>query len=130
MTPALYTFTLLAGLVLGWQGSLLALAMTTRQRAGERPGVARRLPLRSSAFVCGAPGRTIDLRDGGEPVAGGGPTPPAPPATAPFDWRRDAPDVAACHACHGKGRIWSIEGYGHKCPCGAPITRTRKAAAR
>lgn len=106
MTPALYLTTLLAGLVLGWHGSRSAAAWSATRRAGQ--------PRRNVVQPSVAPGLEIDLTD----------------PTRPYDWRRDAPDIASCRACHGRGRIWTIDGYGHRCPCGAPVAHHRQAAGR
>lgn len=136
MTPALYTITLLAGLTLGWQTCLLAAGRRQAEvvgRRADRPraaaGAAPAAPTVRQRRPGGHPSE-IDLRD---TVAGGTPTanPPGPPATAIYDWRTD-PVIASCHACHGKGRIWLIDGrgtgHGYRCPCGTPVTRTRTAA--
>ncbi len=98
MTIGLYLITLLAGLVLGWQGHRLA---AERRRDNQ-------LRLGKNGEVAGP---ELDLTD-----------------HALFDWRADAPEIARCHVCHGKGRVWSIDGYGHRCPCGAPVTHHRTAA--
>lgn len=96
MSPTLYIATLTIGVILGWQGTLAT--TTWRKWRRPRPGLDG---LRQTTTP--GPGRTIDLTD-----------------QALFDWRCDAPDIATCAACRGRGRLWLIEGVAVHCPCGTP----------
>lgn len=93
MTIGLYLVTLTAGIVLGWQGSLLA---TSRRRASSGP-------VAKSDHPAVGTGPELDLRD----------------HPGPFDWRTD-PVIAGCPVCHGIGRFPTFQGRLERCPCGAP----------
>lgn len=109
MTAALWFISTLATFTLGWQGARTATASSARRAGGPRRG----------RLVSPAPGPELDLTDHAK----------AQPPGGLYDWRASEPGIARCDVCRNKGRVWSIDGYGHRCPCGAPVAH-HKAAAR
>lgn len=113
MSLTLYLTALTLGAIIGWQGCLAVTAFVTRRRdksSGPVEVVDTITPSRD-----GGTGLELDLRD-----------------NVVHDWRRDDPDIAACPACRGRGRLWLFDqgaGRAVHCPCGTPAA-TQQAAER
>lgn len=102
MTPALWLLTLLVGLVLGWQGCRAVTAFVTHRHGAGSSGPGQGRGPTATSAVGDGPGPELDLRD--HPL---------------YDQAQDPGlELAACRLCHGKGRVWTIDGTGQRCVCG------------